>query len=121
MIELTGYVPHKQAITQMMGASMLLMAIPDTPDNKGIVTGKFFEYLASGRPVLAIGPTGGDIEIMLLKCRAGRLISYNETEEMQQFILEIFDREKKGETWHETVNTEMFTRKNLTRELSGNL
>lgn len=33
LIEVLGYIPHEQAVRQMMGASMLLMAIPDSPDN----------------------------------------------------------------------------------------
>ncbi len=118
MVEVLGYIPHQQAISQMAGASILLLAIPDSPDNKGIVTGKFFEYLAAQRPILAIGPLGGDVDIMVQKCKAGKLFSYDETEKMRQFILEIFEQEQKGVTWSKTTGTEKYTRRNLTRELS---
>ncbi len=118
LIEILGYIPHDQAVNQMMGASILLMAIPDTPDNKGIVTGKFFEYLAAKRPILAIGPIGGDVDNKLKECHAGKLFSYNESEKMRSFILEIFERENKGLKWDETIDTEKYTRKNLTGELA---
>ena len=121
LIEVLGYIPHEQAVRQMMGASMLLMAIPDSPDNKGIVTGKFFEYLAAKRPVLAIGPLGGDVDFMVQQCKAGRLFSYDETEKMRLFILEIFEQEQNGLRWSETTGTEKYTRRNLTRELTRNL
>lgn len=118
MVEVLGYIPHNQAILQMMCASMLLMAIPDSPDNKGIVTGKFFEYLATKRPILALGPLGGDVDIMLQRCKAGRLFSYNEKEKMNLFIREIFEQEQNGSFRSETTGTEKYNRRNLTGELS---
>lgn len=121
LVEVLGYVPHEQAIRQMTGASLLLMAIPDAPDNKGIVTGKFFEYLAARRPLLVIGPEGGDVDVMLQNCRAGKLFSYDKGEEMGKFILELFEREQNGIKWEEASGTEQYTRKNLTRKLAANL
>lgn len=117
MVEVLGYIPHEKAISQMVSASILLMAIPDTPDNKGIVTGKFFEYLAAKRPILAIGPKGGDIEGMLSICKAGKLFSYDEKEAMSQFILDIFQQTQHGILKIETTGTEKYTRRNLTEEL----
>jgi glycosyltransferase involved in cell wall biosynthesis len=118
MVEVLGYIPHDQAIQQMVNASMLLLAIPDSPDNKGIVTGKFFEYLASKRPILAIGPRAGDVDKMLQKCKAGRLFAYDETEMMHQYPLEILEQVQKGSFRSETIDTEKYTRKNLTAELT---
>ena len=121
MVEVLGYIPHQQAISQMAGASILLLTIPDSPDNKGIVTGKFFEYLAAQRPILAIGPLGGDVDVMVQKCQAGKLFSYDEAEKMRQFILEIFEQEQNGVAWSKTIGTEKYTRRNLTGELARNL
>jgi len=121
MVEVLGYIPHKEAIVQMVSASMLLMAIPDSPDNKGIVTGKFFEYLAAKRPILAIGPVGGDVDLLAQRCNAGKLFSYNEIEPMSLFIKKIFEQEQKGSYKNETTGAEQFTRRNLTGELATNL
>jgi glycosyltransferase involved in cell wall biosynthesis len=121
LVEVLGYIPHSQAICQMMSASLLLLAIPDSPDNKGIVTGKFFEYLAAKRPILAIGPLGGDVDIMVQKCRAGKLFSYDEKEEMKLYILKIFEQEQNGSFRDETTGTEKYTRRNLTEQLIKNI
>jgi glycosyltransferase involved in cell wall biosynthesis len=117
MVEVMGYIPHDEAISQMISASILLMAIPDTPGNKGIVTGKFFEYLAAKRPILAIGPKGGDIDIMIRDCKAGKLFSYDEKDEMAHFILDIFEQSMHDTCIAETTGTEKYTRRNLTEEL----
>ena len=105
----------------MKGASLLLMAIPDSPDNKGIVTGKFFEYLAANRPILAIGPIGGDVDVLIKKCTAGKLFPYEAVEEMQHFIHECFDKDQHKRNFGETTGTEKYTRRNLTKELAGYL
>lgn len=121
MVEVLGYIPHDQAISQMISASMLLMAIPDSPDNKGIVTGKLFEYLAAKRPILAIGPQGGDVDILIQKCHAGELFSYNDKDKMLHFIQDIYEKDQNGTFLSETTGAEMFTRRNLTAELFKNL
>lgn len=118
-VEILGYIPHGQAVSHMKGSSMLLMAIPDTPQNKGIVTGKFFEYLAAGRPILAIGPPGGDLDLMIRECKGGMLFDYHEQEKMKQYIQDAFIKYEQGILVGETKGAEKFTRRNLTRELAN--
>jgi glycosyltransferase involved in cell wall biosynthesis len=120
-LEILGYVSHNQAIRYMKGASVLLLAIPDSPDNKGIVTGKFFEYLASNRPILAIGPVGGDVDRMIQKCQAGKLFTYEETEKMKLYLLELVALEKQGKNQGGTSGAGIYTRRKLTQVLSENL
>ncbi len=48
-----------------------MLLIPDLPNNKGILTGKIFEYLGSGRPIWGFGPTDGDAQDILLQSQAG--------------------------------------------------
>jgi glycosyltransferase involved in cell wall biosynthesis len=121
MVEVLGYLPHKEAVGQMVNASLLLMAIPDSPDNRGIVTGKFFEYLAAKRPILAMGPTGGDVDLLVQRCNAGSLFSYSEIEPMSLFIQKIFEQVQSGLYKNETTGAEQFTRRNLTGVLANNL
>jgi len=121
LVEVLGYIPHERAVAQMVNASMLLLAIPDSPDNKGIVTGKFFEYLAARRPILAVGPRGGDVDKMVRACRAGELFEYGESDNMRRFILEIFGKVKDGSFHSQTTGAEKFTRRNLTKQLTESL
>ena len=62
-----GYVDHREVIAQMCSADLLLLLIPDKPQNEGILTGKIFEYLGSGNSILGIGPTSGDAAMILNK------------------------------------------------------
>jgi hypothetical protein len=49
------------------------LLIPDLPNNKGILTGKLFEYLGSGRPIWGFGPVDGDAQEILTQSHAGSL------------------------------------------------
>lgn len=85
-IEWLGYATHKNAISYMQAADMLLLLLPDQPENKGILTGKLFEYMASGKPVLMIGFPDGDAAKILNQYENEGVFAFGETEQICQFI-----------------------------------
>jgi glycosyltransferase involved in cell wall biosynthesis len=91
-IELVGYVDHPKSIEYLLRSDLLLLVIPKVKNNKGILTGKFFEYLASKKPVLAIGPTDGDLAKIIQETKCGQMFDYSDSEGMRRFILESLDR-----------------------------
>jgi glycosyltransferase involved in cell wall biosynthesis len=58
IIELFDYCEHDAIIREMSHADILLLTLSDLPGSEKIVTGKVFEYMASGRHILAIVPNG---------------------------------------------------------------
>lgn len=111
--DIVGYVPHAQAIDYMLRSTILLLVIPNVSNNKGIVTGKFFEYLASGKPILGIGPKNGDLGKLIEETKSGGIFDYQESEKMHQFILENINFAMNIES-----KKENYTRKALTKTLS---
>ncbi len=75
--EFISYVSHKKAIEYMQASDALLLFIPNVPNNEGILTGKLFEYLASGRKILLFGPESGDAMSLINECEAGECFSNN--------------------------------------------
>jgi hypothetical protein len=59
------FVPHDKVIKELASCSLLLLPLNNVKSQKGIVTGKVFEYLASEQPILAIGPADGDAAAIL--------------------------------------------------------
>jgi hypothetical protein len=56
-----GYVDHESAVRIMKQSQVLLLLINQAAQNAmGRMTGKIFEYLASQRPILCIGPEESD-------------------------------------------------------------
>ena len=58
----------------LQSASILYLPINNTPNAKSIQTGKLFEYLAAGRPILGTGPADGDAAQILKECQAGEMV-----------------------------------------------
>ena len=72
-VEFKGYLPHAESVALLQGADALLLLIPELPNNRGILTGKLFEYLGSGRPIWGFGPVDGDANAILRETHAGAL------------------------------------------------
>ena len=57
-LRLLDYVNHAQAIDLMRSADGLCALLADVPGADRVVPAKIFEYMAAGRPILAIAPQG---------------------------------------------------------------
>ena len=57
---LHGYLTHDESLTLVRSADLLFLPMQDLPagTRAGLVPGKTYEYLASGRPILAAVPEG---------------------------------------------------------------
>ena len=95
-----------------MKSHVLLLMINQTPNAKGIVTGKVFEYMASGRPTLIIGPTDGDVSKIVIKCNAGITCAYDDVVNIKQEILQLFYKKKE---YKASINS--YSRESLTEKL----
>ena len=84
------YVSHLEAIRYQMGANLLLLTLKKEPESTGIITGKFFEYLAAGKPILGIGPVEGDLAQMLASCQAGVMHAFDEFEGVKKSVWQYF-------------------------------
>jgi glycosyltransferase involved in cell wall biosynthesis len=90
------HVAHHKAVEQMCSSDLLLLVIPDAKGNKGILTGKLFEYLASRKPVLCIGPVDGDAASIIRECSSGMAFAYEDAEGMKQFLEEKYSEWRSG-------------------------
>lgn len=91
MLDLIPYVPHDEAVAYMRGASLLLLCINQVPNAECIMTGKLFEYLASGRPVLGIGPPDGDAGAVLDETEAGSMYTHQDVESVGAYVLQQYE------------------------------
>lgn len=113
------YLTHSEAIKKQNSSQVLLLLINNSPSAKGILTGKFFEYLAAKRPILAIGPTDGDTAKILEETKSGRIADFNDDKEMREIVLDYYEKYKNGTLSVSATSTEKYSRKELTRQLAG--
>lgn len=117
-LNLIEYVSHDKVGQLLKQSAVLLLAINNSPNAKGILTGKFFEYLAAGRPILAIGPSDGDLAQILKESDAGEIADYNDLERIKKIITSMYDKFLLNDLTINPKGIEKYSRKNLTAELA---
>ena len=69
-VERPGYLSHRESLSLMRDAGLLLLLTGSGEENRGMLTGKVFEYLGSGTPIFALAPEG-EAETLLEDTGAG--------------------------------------------------
>lgn len=112
--EFVKYSSHSTAIRYMLDSSALLLIIPDHRSSRSIITGKLFEYIASGSPIICIGPAGGDAAEIIANHVAGKTFHYSEEGPINDYLNFIADNPVQ-----KPVNVSELSRKILTGRLAG--
>lgn len=117
-LNLIEYVSHDKVGQLLKQSAVLLLAINNSPNAKGILTGKFFEYLAASRPILAIGPSDGDLARILKETEAGAIADYHDLEGTKRIIIAMYEKFLLNNLTINPKGIEKYSRKNLTAELA---
>ena len=118
IVEYIGYVPHAEAIAWQESATVLLLLINQTKNNKAIVTGKLFEYLASGHPILCIGPEEGDAAQIIHSVEAGITVDYNDSDGLVLQLKKWYHARMSGNLLLNPADIRKFSRKELTKKMA---
>lgn len=109
------YLPHDKVIEEQQRSKVNLLLVNRTQNAKGILTGKFFEYLSAGAPILAIGPPDGDLADILNETKAGYISDFDDEKSLKKNILNLFENQSISR--NEEAITK-YSRRNLTKKLS---
>lgn len=120
-LENLGQVSHDEAVMFQKKSQVLLLVVNNSPNASGIVTGKVFEYFATGRMVLAVGPTHSDLASLLTKTKTGYIVDYNDKTETKRIITHLYNLYKKHNLKPEPTGISTYSRRELTRVLSNRL
>lgn len=112
------YVSHNEAVILQKSSQILLLLIDNSTNAKGILTGKFFEYLAAQRPILAIGPTDGDVAEVLQETNAGAIVDFDDEAKTKELIKNFYNKFKSGNLKISSKSIEKYSRKALTKQLA---
>ena len=121
VVRLRGYLPHHETVDVMRSADLLFLPMQDLPPGTpaGIIPGKTFEYVASGRPILAAVPDG-DARDLLARAGTALLSRPGDVEAMAALIRGAVDSRRRGEAPPElrTDAIAPYERRELARSLA---
>ncbi|MGD1008171.1 MAG: glycosyltransferase [Ignavibacteriaceae bacterium] len=104
--EYLGFLPYNEMLKELSKASYLLVCATEPRH----VPGKLFEYLRTGKPIIAFGNDNEEVKHILEETNSGMMFRYN------QNAREFF--EKAGSIKTDYSKIEIFDRKNIAKGLS---
>ena len=93
-IKINSQIEHKEAIKSLMNCDALLLFIA-SHKGKGVLTGKLFEYLRSGKEILAMIPSGGEAVGILKENKHNLICDMEDVEMIATNFLKLIDTIKK--------------------------
>ena len=123
-VKVLGYRSHGESVNWVESADVLFLPL-HTPKDGGaalIVPGKAYEYLGSGRPILAMGPPG-DMRNFVELTSSGIAIAGDDTVGAATALAKLYESKKNGAKLFEQDKTaiQKFERKELTARLADEL
>ncbi|HEB12839.1 MAG TPA: glycosyltransferase, partial [Actinobacteria bacterium] len=117
-IAMIGYVPHNECLERFFRSQVLLF-ITDPVECRMHLAGKIFEYLAAGRPILALtGP--GEAGDIIKRTRSGLVVLANDAGAIREALLGLYRDYRNGfqEFKPDLDQIRQFERQSLTRRLA---
>lgn len=117
MIRVLPSIPHETCVITQQQAHVLLHL--SHPETKGVFTGKIFEYLAAGRPILSIPGDGDVVDSLLRQTKAG-VVCRNVEETAMQLLSWYQEWKEAGTVSYFGVEQEIrrYSRKEQARQLA---
>jgi len=112
VVETLPKVSHEGAIAQMRQADCLLLILPKVVQ-KGVYSGKLFEYLGCKRPILATVDKTDVAADLIQKCNAGFVADFDDVQEIEHCIEQAYTLWERKESlpmndelimWHHRKN-----------------
>ena len=96
-LELIPYAPRATSLALQRDSEALLLLIPDAGGRgKGVLSGKVFEYIAAGRPILAAVPPDGAAADLIRETGAGVVAAPDDVDALREALAELDRRFSSG-------------------------
>jgi glycosyltransferase involved in cell wall biosynthesis len=92
-LQLIAYSPRAESLRLQRDSEVLLLLVPDAGGRgRGVLSGKVFEYLAAGRPILAVVPPDGAAADLVRETEAGVVVAPDDVEGIRRALQDLHTR-----------------------------
>jgi len=99
-VAMHGFRPHREALEVVARSDAGLVVIAERPGAESIYSGKLFEYLGMGVPILLCGPTTGVAASLVAEAGAGTVVAYHDTAAIADVLDGLALAKSRGDAWH---------------------
>lgn len=119
-IEIVGYLPHKECIEEQLASDALVLIEGSGRGSDAFYTGKIFEYMNTGRPVLAFLPKNGAAWELVLKTKLGLTADVDDVPGIKENLLLYYRKwiDNDLDFAPDTEEIKKFERKQITKQLA---
>lgn len=120
LVDTISYMEHSECLRNMMASDAMLLIEGGGPGSEAFYTGKIFEYIQTGNPILAVIPEKGAAAMLIHSTRTGIVCDWADIKAIEKGFLDMYESWKKDESMinpdHEQIAR--YDRKALTRSLA---
>ena len=92
-LEIVDYLPRADSLRLQRDSEALLLLVPDAGGRgKGVLSGKVFEYIAAGRPILAVVPPDGAAADLVRETGSGVVVAPDDVDGIRAALVELHAR-----------------------------
>jgi glycosyltransferase involved in cell wall biosynthesis len=89
-LEIVDYLPRADSLRFQRDSEALLLLVPDAGGRgRGVLSGKVFEYIAAGRPILAVVPPDGAAADLVRETGSGVVVAPDDVDGIRAALVEL--------------------------------
>ncbi|HBE41906.1 MAG TPA: hypothetical protein DDW27_12005 [Bacteroidales bacterium] len=119
ILNIVPYVEHTRAMEYLARSAALLLVVPSESKHDEMIPGKLFEYLASKRKIIGLGPKESDVADILEKTKGGKMFTKNDSGELGEYLISLKADLNNGIYESAPEGLEEYTRKTLAGKIAG--
>ena len=114
-----GYIKYNQTIPYLLKSQILLLIESDDKESSYAIPAKIFEYINSGRPIIAIGPKDSEVKQIIDETKSGKYFLYSEYGDLLRYLSNSYYLYESKKLYSASVNIDKYHRKNIAKKLSN--